>query len=443
MTTPEELCARVLDMVGDRAEAQVTAGAGESALTRFANSFIHQNVAEYRESIGLTVAVDRRVSTVHTTRTDDESLRRLVDATLEATRLRPVDPDWPSLAPPHPVPSVDHYDEATATASPDRRAAVVKAFVDAGDGLDAAGFCATDARDYAFANSAGQRAAGRATSASFEGIHQLVSGIAVGQSTDASVRLGDIDGGAHGRRAAAVARAAADPIDIEPGDYEVVIEPECMATIVVFLGWDSFNAKSHLEGESCIRLGESQFDGKVSIWDDAVDDRAVGVAYDVEGTAKRRVDLVRDGVSVGLAHDRRTARKAGVESTGNAVPGGAQWGAVPENIFMDGGDATTDDLISGIERGLLVSELNYCRVLDPKTMACTGLTRNGTFLVEGGKVVKPVRNLRFTQSFLDALGPGNVLRLSRPRYASSNEGEALHGPGAHLARWHFTGGAKG
>jgi predicted Zn-dependent protease len=110
---------------------------------------------------------------------------------------------------------------------------------------------------------------------------------------------------------------------------------------------------------------------------------------------------------------------------------------------MTGGDAEIDDLIADMDRGLLVSEFNYCRVLDPKTMVLTGLTRNGTFLVEKGKVVKPVRNLRFTESFLNALGPGNVVGLSTARYAASNEEEVLHVPGVHLARWHFTGGAKG
>lgn len=441
--SPEELCARVLDMVGERAEAQVIAGAGESALTRFANSFIHQNVAEYRAFVGLTVVVDGRVGHVTTTRIDDESLRRVVDSTLATTPMRPVDPDWPGLAPPTAVPDVDHHDAATAAASPDDRAAVVKAFVDAGDGLEAAGFCATEARDYAFANSAGHRATGRTTAATFEGIHQLVPGVAVGQSTDASIRLGDFDGAALGRRAAAVARTSADPVEIDPGDYEVVIEPECMATIVAFLGWDSFNAKTYLEGESCIRLGETQFDASISLWDDGLDPRALGVAYDVEGTPKRRLDLVRDGASVALVHDRRTARKAGVTSTGHAIAGGEQWGPMPDNLFMAGDGGSTDDLVSGLERGLLVSELNYCRVLDPKTMVCTGLTRNGTFLVENGKVVKPVRNLRFTQSFRDALGPGNVAALGRPRFASSNEGTSLHVPGAHLRRWHFTGGARG
>jgi predicted Zn-dependent protease len=440
---PSELAARVLDIVDGRAEAQAIAAAGQSSLTRFANSFIHQNVSEDRASAALTVVIDGRMASASTTTVDDDGLRRLVESTLDAAKLRPVDPDWPGLAPPTAIGDVDHYDAATAAASPDERAAVVKAFIDEGPDLSAAGYCSTDDREYAFANTAGHRAGGRGTEARFEGIHQLVPGLSAGLATDASVRLADIDGGGAGRHAAAAAQAAADPTDIEPGDYEVILQPEAMATVIAFLAFDSFNAKAHLEGESCIRLGEKQFDATVHICDDATDPRAIGIGYDTEGTPKRRVDLVREGVSVGLAHDRRTARKAGTESTGHAIPGGETWGPYPQNLFVAGGTGSVDDLVAGMERGILVAELNYCRVLDPKTMVLTGLTRNGTFLVENGAIARPITNLRFTQSFLDALGPGQVKALSAPRYAASNEEDVVHVPAAHLAGWHFTGGARG
>jgi predicted Zn-dependent protease len=430
-------------MVDRQGEATANAAAGRSSLTRFANSFIHQNVSEDRTSVSLTVVVDGRLASGSTTVVDDGGLQRLVESTIAAAKLRPVDPDWPGLAPPAPIPDVDHYDAATAAASPSERANVVRAFVAAGDGLTAAGYCATDDRDFAFANTAGQRATGRSTVATFEGIHQLVPGVAAGLASSAGTRLADIDGAALGADAAATARAAADPVDIEPGDYEVVLHPEAMATLLLFLCYDGFNAKSYLQGESCIELGQTQFDALVNIVDDALDPRGLGIGYDIEGTPKRRLELVRDGVSSALAHDRRTASKAGADSTGHAVPGGEIWGPFPTDAFMAGGDKSVDDLVAEMDRGLLVSELNYCRVLDPKTMVMTGLTRNGTFLVENGKVVQPVKNLRFTQSFRDALGPGNVLGLGTARHAASNEDETIHAPSAHLARWHFTGGAKG
>jgi predicted Zn-dependent protease len=446
--TALDLCGQVLDLVGDRAEAQVTAQEGRPALTRFANSFIHQNVGEAGVSVHLKVALpDGRVAAASTTRADAAGLTALVDGTLAAAALRPVDPDWPGLAPPAPVPDVDHYDAATEEASPDERARRVRAFVDAGPGLRAAGYCDTDGGTTAFANSAGQRAEGRSTRATIDGIHQTDDSAGSGHATAA--RLADLDAGGVGADAADRARRSASAADIEPGEYEVVLEPECVATILIFLGFYGFNAKQVIEGQSGIRLGEAQFDPAVSIWDDATAAEALGVPFDADGTPKRRLDLVRAGVSAALAHDRRTARKMGTDSTGHAMAESDAYGPITSNLFLGPADpsfgAGTADLIAATGRGLLVTTFNYCRILDPKTQVVTGLTRNGTFLIEDGKVRNGVKNLRFTQSFLDALGPGNVLGIAREaRFADSEFGPGLvHCPALRLGSFRFTGGARG
>ncbi len=421
---PAELCERVVDLVGDRGEAQVSARRGRPALTRFANSFIHQNVGEDSVSVTLKVAAAARVASASTTRVDADGLSALVEGTLAAAALRPEDPDWPGLTPPAPVPDVDHYDPDTEAASPDGRAARVAAFVAAGEGLRAAGYCDTDGGTIAFANSAGQRAAGRSSRATIDGIHQTDD--SAGSAHQSSCRLADIDAVAAGTAAADRARRSSSPIDVEPGEYEVVLEPECVATLVEFLAFYGFNAKQVIEGQSGIRLGEAQFDPGVSLWDDATDPAAIGVAFDADGTPKRRLDLVAGGTSTALAHDRRTARRLGTESTGHAVDGSDVWGAIPTNLFLGPGQGAIGDLVAGMRRGLLVTTFNYCRILDPKTQVVTGLTRNGTFLVEDGKVGPGVSNLRFTQSFLEALAPGNVLGIGADaRFADSE----FFGPG--------------
>jgi predicted Zn-dependent protease len=443
-TDPIALCEGVVELVGDRGEAQVTARRGRPALTRFANSFIHQNVGEDGISVTLKVAAARRVASASTTRVDAGGLAALVEGTLAAAALRPEDPDWPGLAPPAPVPEVDHYDPATEAASPDGRAAKVAEFVATGEGLRAAGYCDTDGGTTAFANSAGQHALGRSSRATIDGIHQTDD--SAGSAHQSSCRLADIDAAAAGAAAADRARRSASPIDVEPGEYEVVLEPECVATLVEFLAFYGFNAKQVIEGQSGIRLGEAQFDPAVSIWDDAIDPGAIGVAFDADGTPKRRLDLVAGGTSTALAHDRRTARRLGTESTGHAVDGSDVWGPIPTNLFLGPGGASIDDLVAGVRRGLLVTTFNYCRILDPKTQVVTGLTRNGTFLVEDGKVGPGVRNLRFTQSFLDALAPGNVVGVgSDARFADSEFfGPGLvHVPPLRLGAFRFTGGARG
>ena len=440
--TPLAVAERVVEMVGDRAEAQVMVDTGRSALTRFANSFIHQNVGEDRLSVALKLAADGRVASAATTKADDDGLGRLVEGTLAAARLRPVDPDWPGLAPPAPVPEVAHYDPATENASPDERAQRVAAFVGAGPDLRAAGYCDTEGGTAAFANSAGQRAEGRFSRATLDGIHQ--SDDSAGSAHQTAARLAVLDGGAAGRDSADRALRSREAVEIEPDEYEVVLEPECVATIAVFLAYYGFNARQVEEGQSGIVLGEVQFDPAVSLWDDATDPDALGVPFDVDGTPKRRVDLVTAGVSTALAHDRRTAAKAGTESTGHAVPGGDSFGAFPTQMVLAPGRGSTAELVASMDRGLLVTTFNYCRILDPKTQVVTGLTRNGTFLVEGGKVRSGVRNLRFTQSFLEALAPGRVLGVGAPvRFADSEFGAGVvRAPALRLASWRFTGGAR-
>jgi predicted Zn-dependent protease len=145
-------------------------------------------------------------------------------------------------------------------------------------------------------------------------------------------------------------------------------------------------------------------------------------------------------------HDRRTAKALGAESTGNAVAGAGPFGALPANLVLDPGDASAASLVGAVERGLLVTDFWYTRILDPRTMVVTGLTRNGVWLVEDGSIVRPVTNLRFTQSYLEALAPGAVRGVGSDM---TLVGGATFGFGAyvvpslHLASWNFTGGAQG
>ncbi len=423
-------------MVGDRAEAVATATTGTGALTRFANSTIHQNVAEDTTSVSVTLVVDGRSASAVTTQIGPESLRRLVDRALDAARLRSPDPDWPGLAPVEPVSPVEHWDDDTAGAGPGERAAAVKAFVEAGAGLEAAGACATGVAQTALANTAGQRIQGRATTATIDGIHRTGTSDAAASQT--SIRLRDLDGEAAGAVASERARASAEAVELEPGTYEVVLSPACVANVLYFLGSAGLNGKSHLDGTSFVHLGEQQFDPSFSLWDDATDPRTIGFVFDNEGSPKRRVDLIRDGVTEGVVHDRRTAAKAGVRTTGHSV-GQEALGPRPTNLFLGTGAGIQVDLVAGMERGLVVHDFCYTRILDPKTQVVTGLTRNGVFLVEQGARSAAVRNLRFTQSFVAAFGPGKVKAIGGDAQLING----MHVPSVHLEGWKFTGGAKG
>ena len=191
-------------------------------------------------------------------------------------------------------------------------------------------------------------------------------------------------------------------------------------------------------------LGSQQFDRAFQLVDDPEDPRSIGVGFDDEGTSKHRLALVEDGVTKTVVHDRRTAGEAGAESTGHSLAGSGL-GPLPYNLVVGGGSQSADDLVAGIERGLFVSTFNYCRILDPRTQVVTGLTRNGTFLIERGEITSPLTNLRFTQSFVEALGPERVLGIGNDQRHADNEfGPGLViAPSMRLAEWNFTGGAQG
>jgi predicted Zn-dependent protease len=440
-----DLAARVLDRVaaatGGAAAAEVTVVSGTLALTRFANSFIHQNVAETADTVRLRLHLDGRTASSTSTVTAPDGLDRLVEQTLSAARLRPVDTGWAGLTAPAPPSGAGRFDTATAGSTPADRAAVVRAFVDAAGGLETAGFCRVTASAAAYANSAGHALTGHSTMAAADGIAR--TGSSDGMARAAAISLGALDGAALGSRAAAKARDGADPGDLGPGRYEVVLEPTAVADVLEFLCRLGFNARAVAEGRSFAAVGEEQFDPAITLVDDPLDDAAPGAPFDAEGTPKRPLDLVTAGVTAAVAHDRRTARQLGAETTGHAIPGGERVGAIPLHPRLRPG--TGADLVAGVERGLLVTDLWYTRVLDPRTLVVTGLTRNGVWLVENGRLVRPLRNLRFTQSYLGALAPGKVRAVgaAAETVPSIWLDTSVVTPGLHLASWNFTGGAGG
>ena len=426
------------------AEVEVLARGGEEALTRFANGAIHQNVAEHVRHVSVRVALGGRAARYGIDGPlDDDAIGALLGRALEAARVRPEDPDWPGMAGAAVALPVDHWDAATAAAGPDERAGRVADFVRAAGGLETAGYCSTSVGLAAYANSHGQQLEGRSTLAVVDGIAR--TGTSDGSARTASVSLGALDGTTLGAEAARRARDAADPAEVEPGRYEVVLGPSCVADILGFLYRFGFNGRAVEENRSFVRLGEPQFDEHVTLRDDVADPGQVGVAFDAEGTPKAPLALVRAGTTAGVLYTRRTAGRAGVRSTGHAPESGEDWGQLSTNAVLVPGDRTVQQLVAGVGRGLLVTDFWYTRILDPRTEVVTGLTRNGVWLVEDGHIVRPVRNLRFTQSYVEALRPGAVVAVGADPslVASPGDEDPALVPSLHLRSWNFSGGARG
>jgi len=223
--------------------------------------------------------------------------------------------------------------------------------------------------------------------------------------------VGTIDAAAIGRRANDKALGSRSPKALDAGVYPVVLEPAAVATLVGFLAWVGFGGKGYLEDRSCFSGKKDQQVAAptVSIWDDGSDPRTLGAPFDFEGVPKRRVDLIRDGVFLDAVYDLRTGKEAGVPSTGHGLPSPNPEGPFPLNLFMDTGDATVEDMVKGTERGVLVTRFHYANIVNPLESSITGMTRDGTFLIERGEVVGPVRNFRFTQSILGALSTTSMV----------------------------------
>lgn len=393
-------------------------------LTRFAASQIHQNVASEDAVIRVRAVIGGRVGVATTNDASAAGARQVALDALEAARLSPADPTFAGLAPASSYASVERYDEATAIAPPAVRAEAVASMVEAArDGQEAAGALKTGASERAIVTSDGCRAYGLLSEADHSVL--MTGNGATSYANDAGWSLDMLDPPSAAALAAATCAAAADPAPIDPGRYDVVLMPAAVATLVEYLSDLAFNAKEYLEGQSafCDRLGERVTSELVTIADDALAPDARGLPFDDEGTPRRRIELVQQGIAAGLAHDRSTAAAMGVDPTGHGLPAPNTNGPFCAYLVLEPGASSVEELIAGVERGLLVTRFWYTRVVNPMQTTLTGMTRDGTFLIEDGEVRGPVRNLRFNESVLDALsscdGVGNELRRGGDEYIGS------------------------
>jgi Predicted Zn-dependent proteases and their inactivated homologs len=230
------------------------------------------------------------------------------------------------------------------------------------------------------------------------------------------------------------------PGDLDPGSYTVLLAPDAVADLMDFLGYLGFGAKSFAEGTAFTshHEGERLFSESLAITDDALASEALGLTFDFEGQPKRVTPLVESGVVRGPVTDSYYAAKLGRENTGHALPAPNPYGPMPLNVAVAPGDTSTASMIASVERGVYVSRFHYVNVEDPMRVVLTGMTRDGTFAIENGRLARPLKNLRFTQSALDALA--SVLAVSKERsLVGPAEGGATLVPALLLERWAFTG----
>ncbi len=437
---------RIIDTVLSASRAgqtEVAVFAGDSALTRFANNYIHQNVEQSDVDVRVRAVVGQRIGLAASNDLSDEGLRQLAGRAHELALHQRENEDFRSLPRPQPVASADAWVERTARCGPEERAAVVGQVCDASSraGLVAAGAFHTAAHTFAVGNSLGVFAMHRETQADISTV--VMAGDASGYAARVSKDAGDIDGEDVAREAVDRTTRAVNPRKVDPGDYEVILEPYAVVDMLDFFSYLSFGALPYLEKRSFMsgRLGERVMDEKVTIWDDGLSPSGIPMPFDYEGVPKRRVTFIERGIARGVAWDSYYAGKAGGGqlSTGHALPAGNTIGPMPIHLFMSPGDATLDDMVGGTKRGLLVTRFWYTRTVHPLNVVTTGMTRDGTFLVEDGRIVGPVANVRFTQDYVDALNHVELVGWEPMLVLGDIGGGVRSVPALKLAKWHVTG----
>jgi predicted Zn-dependent protease len=400
-------------------QTQVRIAVADNALTRFANSEIHQNTFERNALATVTALVEVQGGLAQGRATTNiltkQALAEAALAAAEAARHSPASPDLAEFSQgPFEYPFQVDYFESTAACTPEERAKkVASGFKVNQDKLPfvAAGTLSTNQINFAVANSRGVEAAYNTTQARYT--VQWTGADSSGYREGNSRNVSDIDFEDLAVKALADARRSAAPrTDIEPGRYTVVLAPECMATMLGFLSSYGFSGRSYLDGASFMygHLGEAITGPNITILDDPMHSDTQALPCDSAGTPRQRVMLIENGVARGVVHDANTAMRAGASgSTGH------DWGGnmpMPQNLVMAGGAGTRDEIIGGVERGIYVTRFHYTNRVDPATTTITGMTRDGTFLIENGEITAGLTNFRFTQSILEAFA--RVTALAAP-----------------------------
>jgi PmbA protein len=408
-----------------------------SALTRFANNAIHQNVAEHGLTISIRTIVDGRTARATTNRCDEDSLRAAIEASLSLAHSQPKDPRLLPLPPKQRYRAVNRFVKQTAALTPEDRARAVRRACDLAvkKGQVAAGIFSSAQAQSALGNSRGLFTAYSDTHAVFSITMQEESAASWAKANAADVR--DINPQKLAEVASEKAHRAVNARELAPGRYTVILEPAAVLDLVGFLFYD-FAATAVNDKRSCFndRMGKQVFGKNISITDDVHHPLQLGTSFDGEGMPRQQVLLVDSGIPKNLVYSRATAKAARKAPTGHGFPLPNEYGEAPMNLVFSGGKSSLGEMVASTERGLLVTRLWYIREVDPYEKIMTGMTRDGLFLVEKGRVTSAVRNFRFNQSILEMLR--NVELLGPAVRATGEEAFEMVVPAMKIRDFHFS-----
>ncbi|HEX7123720.1 MAG TPA: TldD/PmbA family protein [Gemmatimonadaceae bacterium] len=416
-------------------EIQVTIFGGYQTNVRFANNQMSTAGSASDFNIQIYSAFGPKHSVVVTNDTSDEALRRAVEQSERLARLAPDDPEAMPLLGPQNIRPVQAWFSSVADMSAEQRARIALTALEparkAGD-LRAAGFLVNNASCVALGNNAGLFAYHRSTNTNYTLTVRTTDGTGSGWAGAEHNDAAKVDFESVSRRAIEKARLSRNPVAIEPGRYTVILEPQAVGDLCQLIAF-SLDARSTDEGRSPFvkegggnKIGEKILDERVTIYADPYDPNILAQPFDGDGLPLGRQVFIENGVLKTLYYSRYWAKKQGVEPTG-----------APTSFLIAGGNSSLEEMIQSTERGVLVTRLWYLRQVDPRTILYTGLTRDGTFLIENGKVTQALKNFRFNESPLFILN--NLEAVGRPvRLAGTEAGGAVVVPPLKVRDFNFT-----
>jgi PmbA protein len=433
------IAATVLRLADSQAipETEVQIDESIEALTRFANNAIHQHVAEHGLVVSIRTAADGRTARVTTNRIDEDSLRAALGSAVSLASQQPKDPSLLPMPGKQKYRTVRRFHPATAALSAEERARAVKKACQLADkrGQVAAGIFSSGQGQSIIANSRGLRASYRQTHATFSVTMQAGSAASWAKGNSADFRQFDPE--ALAEIAGDKAARAQNPAQLEPGRYTVILEPAAVLDLVGFLFYD-FAATAVADKRSCFsgRVGQPVLGKNITITDDFYHPEQLGAPFDGEGMPRQRVVLVDRGVVKNLVYSRGSAKQAHKKPTGHGFSLPNEYGEAPMNLVVSGGKTSVHEMVSTMDRGFLVTRLWYIREVDPYEKIMTGMTRDGLFLIEKGKIVGAARNFRFNQSIIEMLK--NVEALGPAQRAAGEEASEMVVPPMKIRDFHFS-----
>lgn len=422
-------------------ETEVVYRRRDESLTRFANNHIHQNVTETNHEVVVRCVSGSRCGVAISNATHKEALRNLAHLAFDLARRQPENPDFKGLPGPAPLSHFSCFDTNVAACSPPLRAKGVgvacrKA---AESGYTAAGSMTTGTTSRGVANSKGVFAEYETTMVDASTV--VMSATSSGWAQASGWKLGAVVWEELADEAVRKARLGENPVNCEPGEYTVILDPYATADLMWTMAMDGMGALAFQEERSWLngRIDKKILSPQVTIMDDALDPSGMPVPFDYEGQPKQRVVIVENGVCRGPVHDSYTAgRQPGARSTGHAPEPSAteRSGPLPTNLFLAPGTSKFEEMLGSTKRGLYITRFWYTRTVHPRDVVVTGMTRDGTFMVRDGAIVAAAKSMRFTQSYLDALA--STAAVGNKCRALWVDGAAINVPAIKLESFNFT-----